>query len=102
MDSFANTNAKVVNGKETVLVKTNNSEKNNDISYDQNKELSAENDLKENLKYKDCVKELLLREKFLDKYFPVLENLDNDKYDMRLAFLDITKLILEASLEARA
>lgn len=48
LDSFANTNAKVVNGKETLLVKTNNSEKNNDISYDQNKELSAENDLKEN------------------------------------------------------
>jgi len=48
LDSFANTNAKVINGKETLLVKTNNSEKNNDISYDQNKELSAENDLKEN------------------------------------------------------
>lgn len=34
LDSFSNTNAKVVNGKETLLVKTNNSEKNNDISYD--------------------------------------------------------------------
>lgn len=34
LDSFSNTNAKVVNGKPSKLMKPNNSEKNNEVTYD--------------------------------------------------------------------
>ncbi|KAL4479530.1 hypothetical protein ABPG72_011852 [Tetrahymena utriculariae] len=102
LDSFSNTNAKVVNGKSSQLIKTNNSEKNNQVSYDQNEELKQENEKPENVKYKDCVKKYLIEQNFINDFFFYLDSLENNLLESRVCYLDILKHILEFSPELQS
>lgn len=90
-----------MNDKQTKLLKPNNSEKNNDIRYDQNKEMKEENEMPKNLKFKDCTKMYLIQQDFLNKHFAILDGLANNQVDARANFLSILNHLIQYSQEIK-